>query len=135
MGDYDNDGFPDLLVGNNGQEGQLFRNSGAPGAHWLGVRLVGVRSVRDGTGARLKLTAGPLVSYDQAKGGLSYCSAQDPRILFGLGSQAKVDSLEISWPSGERQVLRDLAADRYVTVEEGKGVTSHVFPSLARRRR
>jgi hypothetical protein len=134
VGDYDNDGFPDLLVGNNGQGGQLFRNSGASGAHWLGVRLVGVKSVRDGTGARLKLTAGPLVSYDQAKGGLSYCSAQDPRILFGLGSQGKVDSLEISWPGGERQVLRDLAADRYVTVEEGKGATSYVFPSLARRR-
>jgi hypothetical protein len=124
VGDYDNDGFPDLLVGNNGQEGQLFRNSGAPGRHWLGVRLVGTKSVRDGTGARLKLTAGPLVSYDQAKGGTSYCSSQDPRILFGLGGQARVDTLEIQWPGGERQVLRDLPADRYVTVEEGKGVTA-----------
>ena len=58
VGDYDNDGFPDLLVGNNGQEGQLFRNSGAAARHWLGVRLVGTKSVRDGTGARLKLTGG-----------------------------------------------------------------------------
>ena len=122
VGDYDNDGFPDLLVGNNGQEGQLFRNSGAGGRHWIGVRLLGRKSVRDGTGARLKLTAGPLVSHDQAKGGLSYCSAQDPRILFGLGAQARVDSLEILWPSGERQVLRDLPLDRYVTIEEGRGV-------------
>jgi len=120
VGDYDNDGFPDLLVGNNGQEGQLFRNSGAAGRHWIGVRLVGVKSVRDGTGARLKLQAGPLVSHDQAKGGMSYCSAQDPRILFGLGAQAKVDSLEILWPSGERQILRDLPVDRYVTIEEGR---------------
>jgi hypothetical protein len=134
VGDYDNDGFPDLLVGNNGQEGQLFRNSGSPAAHWLGVRLRGVKSVRDGTGARLKLTAGPLVSHDQAKGGLSYCSAQDPRILFGLGAQAKVDTLEILWPSGERQVLRDLPVDRYITVEEGKGVTRETFPRVARRR-
>ena len=90
--------------------------------------------MRDGTGARLKLTAGPLVSHDQAKGGLSYCSAQDPRILFGLGAQAKVDSLEILWPSGERQVLRDLPADRYVTVEEGKGITAYRFPATARSR-
>jgi hypothetical protein len=134
VGDYDNDGFPDLLVGNNGEEGQLFRNSGVPGRHWLGVRLVGVRSVRDGTGARLKLTAGPLVSYDQAKGGLSYCSSQDPRILFGLGPQARVDSLEILWPSGERQTLRDLPADRYVTVEEGKGMTPQRFPAIVRSR-
>jgi len=134
VGDYDNDGFPDLLVGNNGQEGQLFRNSGAAGRHWIGVRLVGTRSARDGTGARLKLTAGPLVSYDQAKGGTSYCSSQDPRILFGLGGQAKVDALEIQWPSGEREVLRDLPADRYVTVEEGKGVTPYRFPAVTVRR-
>jgi hypothetical protein len=130
VGDYDNDGFPDALVGNNGEEGQLFRNSGVAGRHWLGVRLVGVKSVRDGTGARLKLTAGPLVSHEQAMGGLSYCSAQDPRLLFGLGEQAKVDTLEILWPSGERQVLRDLIADQYVTVEEGKGVTAFRFPRL-----
>ena len=94
---------------------------------------MGVKSVRDGTGARLKLTAGPLVSYDQTKGGLSYCSAQDPRILFGLGPQAKVDALEILWPSGERQTLRDLPVDRYVTIEEGKGVTPHRFPSIVRK--
>jgi hypothetical protein len=67
-------------------------------------------------------------------GGLSYCSAQDPRILFGLGSQAKVDSLEIVWPSGERQVLRDLPVDQYVTVEEGRGVTPYRFPTIARSR-
>jgi hypothetical protein len=134
IGDFDNDGFPDALVGNNGEAGQLFRNSGAPGRHWLGVRLVGVKSVRDGTGARLKLTAGPLVSHGQAMGGLSYCSAQDPRILFGLGAQAKVDSLEIVWPSGERQLLRDLPLDQYVTVEEGRGVTPSRFPAIARSR-
>jgi hypothetical protein len=67
-------------------------------------------------------------------GGLSYCSAQDPRILFGLGAQAKVDSLEIVWPSGERQLLRDLPLDQYVTVEEGRGVTPSRFPAIARSR-
>lgn len=124
VGDYDNDGFPDALVGNNGEPGQLFRNSGAGGGNWLGIRLVGVKSVRDGTGARLKVKAGSLVSYDQAKGGLSYCSAQDPRILFGLGAQAKVDVLEVLWPSGEQQAFRDLPVNRYITVEEGKGITA-----------
>ena len=80
--------------------------------------------MRDGTGARLKLTSGSLVSYSQAMGGLSYCSAQDQRILFGLGSSEKVDSLEILWPSGQRQVLTDIPIDRYVTVEEGKGIVA-----------
>ena len=129
VGDYDNDGFPDVLVGNNGEQGQLFRNSGARDRNWLGVRLVGVKSVRDGTGARLKLRAGSLVSYDQAKGGLSYCSAQDPRILFGLGREAKVDALEILWPSGEQQVLRDVEVNQYITVEEGRGITAHRTPA------
>ncbi len=133
VGDYDNDGALDALVSNNGEDGQLFRNSGAPGRRWLGVRLVGVKSVRDGTGARLKLTAGSLVSYDQAKGGLSYCSAQDPRIHFGLGSQEQVDSLEILWPSGERQVLSGIPVNRYISVEEGKGVLSQEWPVATRR--
>ena len=95
----------------------------AKGLDFPNVRLVGVKSVRDGTGAKLKLRAGALVSYDQAMGGLSYCSAQDPRILFGLGPQAKVDVLEVLWPSGEQQVLRGLPINRYITVEEGKGIT------------
>lgn len=134
VGDYDNDGFPDVLVNNNGEEGQLFRNSGVRGRNWLGIRLVGVRSVRDGTGARVKLRAGSLVSFDQAKGGLSYCSAQDPRIQFGLGAEAKVDAVEILWPSGEHQVLRDVAANQYITVEEGKGITLQRTPAARRRR-
>ena len=133
VGDYDNDGFPDLLVGNNGQEGQLFRNSGAHGGNWLGLRLKGVKSVRDGTGARLTLRAGSFVSYEQAKGGLSYCSAQDPRILFGLGPRTKVDVVEILWPSGDQQVLRDLQVNQYVTVEEGKGITGQGAPTFRGR--
>jgi hypothetical protein len=70
------------------------------------------------------------VSHHQAIGGLSYCSAQDPRLLFGLGELAKVDTLEILWPSGERQLLRDLPSDQYVTIEEGKGVTPYRVPRL-----
>jgi len=132
VGDYDNDGFPDALVGNNGESGQLFRNLGARSGHWLGIRLVGVKSVRDGTGAKLKVRAGPLLSYDQAKGGLSYCSAQDPRILFGLGPQTKVDVLEVVWPSGEQQVFRDLAVNQYITVEEGKGIAAGRPPTAGR---
>ena len=133
VGDYDNDGFLDLLVGNNGEEGQLFRNSGARGGNWLGLRLKGVKSVRDGIGARLTLRAGSFVSYEQAKGGLSYCSAQDPRILFGLGPRTKVDAVEILWPSGDQQVLRDLPINQYVTVEEGKGITGQGAPAFRGR--
>jgi len=222
VGDYDNDGWQDFLVSNNGEDAQLFHNDGglavsggpsfdsqkggssgvmdlrkgrdkvdsaapsfdsqkgrpsdvdasdrgAPGAanskgpvippapsnrewsdqresrdlsspqkdgssenppqknHWLAIRLIGTKSNRDGIGAHLKLVAGDLTSYDQSKGGMSYCSAQDPRIFFGLGSHARVDSLEIWWPSGLRESVTNLPVDVFLTIEEGSG------KALARR--
>src|SRR6202451_311434 len=124
VGDYDNDGWQDFLVSNNGEDAQLFRNEGgsspaAQGNHWVAVRLIGTKSNRDGIGAALRLTAGDLKLYDQAKGGMSYCSAQDPRIYFGLGKHEKVDSLVIRWPSGYAQEVKDIPADVIVTVTEG----------------
>jgi hypothetical protein len=89
--------------------------------HWLAIRLIGTKSNRDGIGAHLKLVAGDLTSYDQSKGGMSYCSAQDPRIFFGLGSHARVDSLEIWWPSGLRESVTNLPVDVFLTIEEGSG--------------
>ena len=101
---------------------------------WLGIRLIGTKSNRDTIGARLKLVAGNFTSYDQAKGGMSYCSAQDPRIYFGLGNHARVDSLEILWPSGAREILHNISAGQIITVEEGKGITPYRFHSLRRPR-
>ncbi|MGA8072842.1 MAG: ASPIC/UnbV domain-containing protein, partial [Candidatus Acidiferrales bacterium] len=135
VGDYANDGWQSFLVNNNGEEAQLFRNTGAssPAAktnHWLGVHSVGVKSNRDGTGAQIKVIAGDFTSYDQAKGGMSYCSAQDPRIYFGLGNHAKVDRLEIQWPSGTKQILTNIASDQIITVNEEQGITPYKFPPL-----
>ena len=138
VGDYDNDGWLDFLVNNNGEDAQLFHNDGgarpyARQNHWLGVHLIGTKSNRDAIGAAVKLIAGDFVSNDQAKGGMSYCSAQDPRIYFGLVKHARVDTIEISWPSGAREVIHDLAANQIVTIEEGQGVTPYRYPSLRRR--
>jgi enediyne biosynthesis protein E4 len=138
VGDYDNDGWQDFVVSNNGEAGQIFHNEGnsSDGArqnHWLGVHLVGTKSNRDGLGAKLKLTAGDLVSFDQAKGGMSYCSSQDPRIYFGLGQRAKIDALEIAWPSGVVDVLRNIGPDQIITVEEGRGLTAYRFPKFAKK--
>jgi hypothetical protein len=138
VGDYDNDGWQDFVVSNNGEAGQIFHNEGnsSDGArqnHWLGVHLLGTKSNRDGLGAKLKLTAGDLVSFDQAKGGMSYCSSQDPRIYFGLGQRAKIDALEIAWPSGVVDVLRNIGPDQIITVEEGRGLTAYRFPKFAKK--
>ncbi len=124
VGDFDNDGWQDFLVSNNGEDAQLFRNEGgssllAKNNHWLAVKLIGTKSNRDGIGALVKLIAGELTSYDQSKGGMSYCSAQDPRLYFGLGRHDHVDYLEIRWPSGYVQQLKNIPADTVVFVTEG----------------
>ena len=118
VGDFDNDGFPDFVVNNNGEQAQLFRNSGAQGRHWLGIRLEGVTSARDATGARLKLVAGSVTSHDQTMGGRSYCSAQDPRVLFGTGRQATIEALEVEWLSGKRQRFRGIPVGSYLRLVE-----------------
>jgi hypothetical protein len=128
VGDFDNDGSLDVLVNNNGEDAQLFHNEGPHQNHWLEIHLVGTRSNRDGTGARVKLTAGNFVSYDQAKGGMSYCSAQDPRLHFGLAAHGKIDSIEIDWPSGQHQVLRDIAVDQIIIVDESRGIVPFTYP-------
>jgi enediyne biosynthesis protein E4 len=132
VGDFDNDGWLDFLVSNNGEDAQLFRNEGrvsllAQNNHWIAVKLIGVKSNRDGIGSLLKLVAGDLTSYDQSKGGMSYCSAQDPRIYFGLGRHDHVDYLEIRWPSGYVQQLKNIPADTVVYVTEGASAVAKKY--------
>jgi enediyne biosynthesis protein E4 len=117
-GDYDNDGDMDVVLNNNGGSPQLLRNDGGNSGHWLEILLVGTRSNRDAVGARVRLTAGDRILTGERKGGMSYESAQDPRLHFGLGNRARVDALEVRWPSGAISRLTGLAPDRILTVEE-----------------
>lgn len=137
VGDYDNDGRLDILINNNGQAPQLLHNvaisargsvQSGEKSHWLEILLIGTKSNRDGVGARVKLTAGNLVQHDQRKGGMSYQSAQDPRLHFGLGSQNQVDAIEIRWPSGVVTKIDKIAADQIIAVKEGSGAVSKKFP-------
>jgi len=129
--DFDNDGDLDILVNNNGQAPQLLRNDGGNANHWLEILLIGTQSNRDGVGARVKVTAGDLVLFDQRKGGMSYQSAQDPRLHFGLGSRTKIDALEIGWPSGNETKLANLDSDRILAVKEGVGIVKRDFPRIS----
>jgi len=130
VGDFDNDGDLDILVNNNGQAPQLFRNGGGNANHWLEILLIGTKSNRDGVGARVKLTAGNLALYDQRKGGMSYQSAQDPRLHFGLGRRTKIDSLEINWPSGMVTKIANLKADQIIAIQEAEGIVDRPFPRI-----
>jgi hypothetical protein len=127
-GDYDNDGDLDILVMNNGQPAELLRNEGGNEQHWLQVELRGkgvkgaVRgSNRDGIGARVMVRTGPLTQRDFVRSGSSYCSQSMLRRHFGLGAAAVVDELEVRWPSGIVDRLRNVRVNQRVTVVEGEG--------------
>src|SRR3989475_6777670 len=109
LADFDNDGWTEIAIAinNRGDFPELLRNDGGNANHWLQILLIGTKSNRDGVGARVTLRAGDLMLYDQRKGGISYQSAQDPRLHFGLGQHTKVDSVEIVWPSGMITKLKD----------------------------
>ena len=109
---YDNDGDIDIVTNNRGDYPELLRNDGGNANHWLEVLLIGTKSNRDGIGASLKLTSEGVVQVEQAKGGMGYMSASDPRIHFGLGKRTKIESLVITWPSGQVDRLRNVPVDQ-----------------------
>jgi enediyne biosynthesis protein E4 len=118
--DFDNDGFMDLVVANNNDPPSLLHNGGGNGNHFVSFKLIGTKSNRDAIGARLKLTAGGLNQIREIQSGGSYMSQSDLRALFGLGASSKIERLEISWPSGAKQVFADFPADQFYSVQEGK---------------
>jgi hypothetical protein len=123
-GDYDNDGDPDVLLLTVSEPPRLLRNDGGNRRHWIGVELVGTKSVRDAIGAKVSVTAGGRVRVRARVGGASYLAASDPRVLFGLGEAERVDALEVRWPSGHVDRVTDLPVDRYVTLTEGEGLSA-----------
>jgi hypothetical protein len=131
IGDYDNDGDIDIVTNNRGDHPSVLRNDGANANHWLTVQLIGTRSNRDGIGSSLKLTSQKFVHVEQAKGGMGYMSASDPRIHFGLGNRAKIESLEITWPSGQVDRIANVPIDQIIAVKEGTGIVPRKFPKIA----
>jgi hypothetical protein len=131
--DFDNDGDLDIVVNVRGDYPEILRNDGGNANHWLQVLLIGTKSNRDGIGASLKLTSEGFVAVEQAKGGMGYMSGSDPRIHFGLGKRTKIDSLEITWPSGQVDRLTNVPLDQIIAVKEGTGIVPRNFPKVPSR--
>ena len=125
--DFDNDGDLDLLLTTNNGPARLLRNDHGNQNDMLRVRLIGTRSNRDGIGAKITLTAnkGPR-QFAMVKSGSSYLSQSELPVTFGLGKpeDGRSIALEISWPSGKKESIANLTPDRFVTIQEGKGVIS-----------
>src|SRR5438477_296354 len=118
--DFDNDGLVDVVVANNGDPPLLLHNSGGNGNHFLNFKLVGTKSNRDAMGARFRIVAGGLSQIREIAGGGSYLSQSDLRANFGLGKAGRADNVEITWPSGQRQVFHNVEADKFYLIEEVK---------------
>jgi hypothetical protein len=122
VGDLNNDGFPDVVVGVNGGAPMLLYNNAESKNHWLGLQLLGTTANPAATGAIIKWQAAGAV-HSVLKGAGGFMSSHDPRVLLGLGKVEKVDWLEIRWPAPSQRVERftALPVDRYLTIREGKG--------------
>jgi hypothetical protein len=125
--DYDNDGDLDLLLTANNGPARLLRNDNGNQNDTIRVKTVGVRSNRDGIGAKVTLTTNKGVrQFAMVKSGSSYLSQSELPVTFGLGKpeDGKTVNIEIVWPSGKKDVLRDLQSNQAITVTEGKGMTA-----------
>jgi hypothetical protein len=120
LGDFNNDGRVDVLIGNNGGAPVLLRNNAGQGNHWVGLKLQGTKCNRDAIGAKITWSAGGVTRSRLKNNGGSYLSSHDPREVLGVGAATKIDWIEIRWPapSGKVQRLTEVPTGSYVTIVE-----------------
>ena len=134
VGDLFNDGNMDVVVEDLDGSPMILRNHGVPGRHWVSFELDGTKSNRLALNARITIVAGGMTQTDEVHSGGSYLSQNDLRIHFGLGSATKIDKVQIHWPSGLTEELKNLDADNYYNVVEGKGIVdpAHARPAFVK---
>ncbi len=118
FGDLNNDGKIDAVVIVLNGPPEVWINRSNPQSHWILLKLVGVKSNRDGLGTKIKISTSLGTQYNAASTTNSYNSSSDKRVHFGLGAATFVDSIELTWPSGIKQVLKNVKADQILTVTE-----------------
>ena len=124
FGDINSDGKVDVLILNLGEPPTLLLNCTHTSNHAVLLKLIGTKSNRAAIGARVVVTAGELREMNEVRSGSSYLSQNDLRLHFGLGGHAKIDTVEVQWPSGTEQTLRNVPADSVYTIKEGAGIQS-----------
>jgi hypothetical protein len=135
FGDIFNTGNIDIVVLNVGEPPTLLLNTNKNDNHRVLFQLVGTKSNRAAIGARVTIHAGGVRQFEEVRGGGSYLSQNDLRLHFGLGTAARMESVEIRWPNGKSETLRDVAADKIYTLVEGSGIQkSAAFSDLAGQR-
>jgi hypothetical protein len=118
FGDYDNDGFMDIVVGTNDGGPVLLHNNGNKN-NWILINTVGLSSNRDGIGARIHVVGeSGFEQYGFVSTSSSYLSASEKRVHFGPGGDRRIRLIEIRWPSGVDQVLKDIAPNQLLTIKE-----------------
>jgi hypothetical protein len=118
VGDLDGDGKLDVAVSAIGAPAEIWMNR-SPGAnHWIELKLEGTRSNRDAIGARVKVTAKSMTQYNHVTTTCGYASSSAAPVHFGLGADATAEAIEIRWPSGTVQQLKNVTADRVVHIRE-----------------
>jgi hypothetical protein len=120
FGDYDNDGDVDVLVMNMNEPPSLLRNDYSGTNGWIEIALAGTRSNRSGLGATVRVTVGGRTTARAVLSQSSYYSHDDLRLHFGLGAAKRAEAIEVTWPSGVVDRLRDVAGGRVVTIREGE---------------
>jgi enediyne biosynthesis protein E4 len=134
FGDLDNDGDVDIVVNDLDGAPQLLRNDGGNANNSVLIKTIGVKSNRDGIGARIKIISGDLMQVDEVRSGASYLSQNDLRLHFGLEKRTKLDLIEVRWPSGAVDRITDAKVNKILTVKEGKGLTEQKdFKELPRQ--
>jgi enediyne biosynthesis protein E4 len=126
FGDINNDGNVDIVVLNVGEPPSLLLNRNASGNHRVLFKLVGTKSNKAAIGARVTVKAGTLVQFSEVCGGASYLSQNDLRLHFGLAANDKMSEVNVRWPNGETEILRDVPADFIYTIVEGAGIQQKV---------
>jgi len=123
FGDLNNDGLIDAVVFNQNGPPSVFLNDTKASGHRVLFKLEGTTSNRSAIGARVTVYAGGIARIAEVRAGGSYISQNDLRLHFGLGLETRISKVEITWPNGKREELKDLAADAIYTIVEGKGIT------------